>query len=153
MTAPKKTKLVRGYASPPRKSGISFVGTPSRTKQSFLKECDINNIMAKYQKTGAITHLQNHQGQYGFASSESFTDSMQIVAKAQSLFNDLPSTIRSKFNQDPGAFLEFVQNSENEAELIEMGLANATSEPPALGDSPSAGTPSDPSPTPPPAEG
>ena len=29
----------------------------SLTKQMHKKECDINNILAKYQKTGAITHL------------------------------------------------------------------------------------------------
>ena len=48
----------------------------TRTKQSFKKECDINVIMAKYQKTGAITHFSNHQQQYGIADGQTFQDAM-----------------------------------------------------------------------------
>ena len=46
-------------------------GGESRTKQSFQKECDINAIMAKYQKTGAITHFNKHQQQYGMQRDRS----------------------------------------------------------------------------------
>jgi len=81
--------------------------------------------MAKYQKTGAITHLANNQSEYGFATSIDFTQSMNIVAKAQSMFNDLPSSIRLKFKNDPASFLDFVQDESNADELVEMGLANA----------------------------
>lgn len=96
---------------------------PTLTKQSFKDECNINLIMAKYQKSGAITHLQNHEGSYGFASAVDFTESMQIVTKANSMFADLPSSIRTKFENEPAKFLEFVQNPENAKELVELGLA------------------------------
>ena len=40
---------------------------PSMTKQSFKDECDINKIMAKFQKTGAIEHYAKHAPSYGDA--------------------------------------------------------------------------------------
>jgi len=106
--------------------------------------------MAKFQKTGAIAHVQNNQPQYGFASSESFHESMNIVTKAQSMFNDLPSSIRSKFKNDPAEFLEFVQNEDNADELVELGLANAPI--PEVGSEPDRPGGGDTAPTPPPAE-
>ena len=74
-----------------------------RTKGSMQKECDINNIMAKYQKTGAITHFSRHSGEYGFADSVSFHGAMNIVTQANEMFNELPSSLRSRFGNDAGA--------------------------------------------------
>jgi hypothetical protein len=41
------------------------------------------------------------------------------------MFMSLPAKIRSRFQNDPGAFLDFVQNPENRDEMIELGLAKA----------------------------
>jgi len=116
------THLVRSAYGHKFNEGITFT-QPSLTKQSFTKECDINNIMAKYQKTGALEHLNKNEASYGFASSQDFTESMEIVAKGQTMFEELPSSIRSKFENDPAKFLEFVQNPENLEEMQELGLA------------------------------
>ena len=100
------------------------VGTVSLTKQSFTDECDINSIMRKFQKTGALTHVSNHAENYGFATSEDFSSSMQLVAQATTMFEELPSSIRKQFNNEPGQFLDFVQDPANLEEMREMGLAN-----------------------------
>jgi len=102
--------------------GIKFTDV-SLTKQSFTKECDINNILKKYQKTGAIDHVNKHEASYGYASSDDFTASMAIVAKGETMFNDLPSSIRNKFENDPAQFLDFVQDEKNIKEMQELGLA------------------------------
>ncbi len=94
----------------------------SRAKQSFAKECDINFIMARYQKSGAVTHVNRHGADYGFATSLDFAESMRVVIKGQEMFDDLPSSIRSRFGNQPGAFLEFVQEEENYDEMVELGL-------------------------------
>lgn len=104
------------------KSTITFTGK-GRTKQSHVAECDINQILAKYQKSGALTHLNTHAAQYGEATSQTFHDALNIVAKAQSMFEDLPSSIRTKFKNDPGNFLDFVQDPKNASELVQLGLA------------------------------
>jgi len=97
----------------------------SKTKQSMKDECDINMIMARYMKTGAIDHVNRHGAQYGFASSSDFAESMRLVADAQTMFDDLPSDIRTKFQNDPGQFLDFVQDDANASEMAEMGLTQA----------------------------
>ena len=48
----------------PKDRQIWATSKPSLTKQSFTKECDINNIMKKYQKTGAIDHVNKHEASY-----------------------------------------------------------------------------------------
>ena len=105
----------------------------SLTEQSHKKECDINNIMRKYQKTGAITHQNKHEAEYGFATGQTFLDAMLTVTKGQQMFDELPSSIRNKFYNDPAQFLDFVQDPANKQELMEMGLTEE----------------SDPTPTPP----
>lgn len=94
----------------------------TKTKQSFRDECDINNILARYQKTGVIDHVKNHSQEYGFASGDSFTESMNLVAAAKSMFEELPSQTRTKFENNPAKFLDFVQNEANIPEMREMGL-------------------------------
>ena len=107
-------------------TGIKFTDK-SLTKQSFTKECNINTILAKYQKTGAIDHVNKNQGSYGYASSDDFTASMEIVARGQTMFNELPSSIRTKFENDPAKFLDFVQDDKNKKEMQELGLAHKRS--------------------------
>jgi len=103
-------------------------GGESRTKQSFKKECDINAIMAKYQKTGAITHFAKHSPQYGIADGQTFQDAMNLVCEAQEMFNELPSSIRSRFGNDPAAFLDFVNDEGNADEMEKLGLIQKTGE-------------------------
>lgn len=94
----------------------------SMTKQSFKDECDINKIMAKFQKTGAIEHYAKHQPQYGDTTGIDYLDCLNVVANANTMFEELPSTIRKKFENDPRQFLDFVQNPDNQEEMIELGL-------------------------------
>ncbi len=95
----------------------------SKTKQSFKKECDINEILAKYQRTGALSHFNQHSAEYGFATSLDFAESMRVVKTGQEMFDALPSSVRNRFGNDPAAFLEFVQDDEkNHDEMVELGL-------------------------------
>ncbi len=117
-----KERKYTNHAGPFRRVQIKFPETEGRTKQSFTEQCEINNIMARHQKTGAITHLNQHGANYGFATSHDFSESMRIVKTAQDMFNGLPSSIRSRFANDPGLFLDFVQDAENEAEMRKLGI-------------------------------
>ncbi len=96
----------------------------SRTKQAERDACDINKIMAKYVKTGLVSHLNRHGGDYGFATSVSFHEAMNVVTKADSMFADLPAEVRRRFSGEPGEFLDFVQDESNHEEMIKLGLAN-----------------------------
>jgi phage internal scaffolding protein len=96
----------------------------SMTQQNFKKECDVNEILKKYQKTGLITHLNERQGAYeNFVGYDDYHTSMNAVIEARDAFLDLPAHIRKRFGNDPAEFLEFVNQPGNMDEMIELGLA------------------------------
>ncbi len=106
-------------------------------QQQFKEDCDVNTIMQRYQKTGAIDHVSKHQPEYGFATANNYHESMNVITTANSMFNDLPSKIRNEFSNNPEAFLRFVQDPKNAERAIELGIAlspkaaeQAASEPP-----------------------
>jgi len=113
-------KFRHGY-SPRHRSQIHFKGQ-GITKQEFKEECDINNIMALYNKTGQISHVSHQLPQYVDLDGQDFYEAMQIVAEGKTIFEQLPSSVRTKFENDPGKFLDFVHNPENLPEMAEMGL-------------------------------
>jgi len=115
---------------------LSFPPNSRWTKQSFKDECDINTIMARYQSTGEIPVINERAPQYLDVSSGFDFASMQAqIVQAQSLFNDLPSTLRNRFSNDPGAFLAYCQDESNHEEMRKLGLLKekataGTAEPP-----------------------
>lgn len=105
-------------------------------KQSFQDECDINTIMAKYQKTGLIEHVQKIQGSYGdFTSVQDYQLSLNQVIAAQEAFDDLPAKIRERFANDPSHLMAFINDEKNLDEAIRLGLVVAP-EPPQAPSSP-----------------
>ena len=114
--------LIRSRYSPRERKGLSFKGTRSRTKQSFAKEADINNIMAQYVKTGLMP--QGHvKPSYGdFSSGDDFRSVMDRILIAEAEFGRLPSDIRKRFLNDPAELLNFLSDPNNEEEAITLGL-------------------------------
>lgn len=92
------------------------------TDQSFRDECDINTIMAKYQSTGEMPVLNGSQAQWLDVTEMDFQRHMQFMVEAQEMFDQLPSAIRDRFGNDPGAFLGFCSDAENTVEIAKMGL-------------------------------
>lgn len=121
MTAKNKPLPFRTAYGPKRRSRLGPF-EPTKTKQSFKNECDINNIMAKFQKTGVITHLNQNSAQYGFAPAVDFSTALQLVAAAREQFAGLPSKVRARFNNDPGEFLAFCEDPDNRTEAAVLGL-------------------------------
>lgn len=100
--------------------------------QSFAEECDINNIMRDIQTTGATHWLTTRPGTYEDVTGLDFQTAMDQTVRATEAFNDLPSSIRDRFQNNPAAFLDFVHDPANGEELVRMGLR----EPPAPAPSP-----------------
>lgn len=102
----------------------------SLTKQSAKDECDINRIMSRFAVTGAIEHLNRHHGDFGnFIGYSDYQTSLNQIIDAQQMFDDLPAKVRTRFGNNPAAFLEFAQNSDNVDELISLGLAHKRARP------------------------
>jgi len=99
---------------------------PSLTKQASQDECDINILMAKYEKDQILDHLNEHQGSYGdFIAVPEYHDALNQIHAANDAFNSLPASIRSKFNNDPALFLDFAQDDRNHDQMVKMGLVKA----------------------------
>jgi len=99
----------------------SFVG--GRTKQSFRKQCDVNSIIDKAKKTGLVSHLNTKTPVFGnFIGVPNYQDAMDLVNKANSNFNALPSKLRERFMNDPSKLLEFINEPTNYDEAVKLGL-------------------------------
>lgn len=104
-----------------KRVGLEFL-EPSLTVQDSRDECDVNYIMAKYERTGLIKHREQDL-QYGdFSKIADYHVAMNVVAHANTMFFDLPSRIRERFGNDPGEFLKFASDEKNVDEMIELGL-------------------------------
>lgn len=98
----------------------------SMTKQHHQDECDINQILAKYQKTGNIAHANANEGRYQDYGPDDLLTAINIVKDARNMFDDLPSSTRKHFDNDPVKFFEFIQDPNKIEESIEMGLRKPT---------------------------
>lgn len=123
------TKFRSAY-SPRVSVAVSFLddeGNPLETpvQQHMKDEVDINNIIKKYDRTGLITHVNQSVAQYGdFSEVNEYQESLNMVINAQNAFDELPSSIRKRFGNDPGEFFEFATNPDNHDAMVELGLAN-----------------------------
>ncbi len=94
-------------------------------KQSFTKEADINNIMARYVKTGMMTEASLASRQLIFSDVSEIGDfqtCQERIAAAQAAFMTLPPHLRARFDNDPAQLLDFCSKEENKDEAIELGI-------------------------------
>lgn len=103
----------------------SFNDEPSKTKQEFAEECDINALMARYEKTGVISHMSRSEPRYLDVSEvPDLALAMQMMSNAEAAFMDIPASVRfSEFGNDPLRFVEFAQDPANADRLVELGFA------------------------------
>lgn len=107
-----------------RKPKKGFVFTqPSRTKQDFADECNINRIMDKYATTGVVTHLAAGHPIYGdFSNVMDYRESLEVVMNAEERFMSMPSDLRKRFDNDPAKMIDFIMNPANREECVKLGF-------------------------------
>jgi len=116
-----EVEIISAYGNKKRVS-IRFPEDSPYTKQSHRDECDVNKIMARYLATGEIPNINEAAPQYLDATGFDYQEAMEYIAGAKSLFGELPAIVRERFKNDPGLFLDFVQDEKNAPEMREMGL-------------------------------
>lgn len=103
-----------------------LVYQPSMTKQSFVAECDINNIVRDFTPAvmAQLTLANLHSGRFeDLPDVVDYQESLEIARAGQQAFELLPAQVRARFNNDPAAFLDFMGDPANQDEAIELGLA------------------------------
>lgn len=101
---------------------------PSMTKQEFVRECDVNNVIKQYKAHGMLTHVNAKaaQGTYqDLPDSVDFQESLHTVMVAEQAFLTLPSKIRERFGQEPAEFLAWLADPANAGEARELGILKA----------------------------
>lgn len=97
---------------------------PSRTRQEFAEECDVNQIMKKFEATGVISHQNPRQPMYlDLSEPIDLQRALDIVAEATESFMSLPARVRAEFDNDPVRFVSFAEDPSNLGQLREWGLA------------------------------
>lgn len=103
----------------------------SGAKQSFKDEVDINRILARYQVDGALNHFRNFEPEYGDFTGCEFTEAMYVVGRAKTIFEELPSRVRQKF-QNPGEFFDWIKDPGNREEAESLGFRQSAGDLPEL---------------------
>lgn len=101
---------------------VVHTGT-GRTKQSMKKECDINNILARYKKTNLLEHVK--QGVPSFVDVSEVGDyrsAIEHLRSTERFFGGLPASVRAAFRNDPAEFLDALDSTDGQAKLRELGV-------------------------------
>jgi len=100
---------------------------PSMTKQEFASQCDPNEIIDRVQRGADIPFKPTFYGDFSNMPT-SYHEALQIVTDARNSFNSLDAKLRARFDNDPGAFVDFLMNPENIDEVVELGFATKPTE-------------------------
>lgn len=96
----------------------------SLAKQEFKDDCDFNVVMSRYQAQG-INPADLPARSQVFEDVSNMVDyhtAVNVVLQAQSAFDTLPSSVRERFGNDPGALLTFLDDSSNRDEAVRLGI-------------------------------
>lgn len=100
---------------------------PTLAQQSFKDDADINIILERFNVTGELpANVREPQYIDLLDSPVDYKQAMDVVMNAQSAFNALPARLRSRFDNDPAKFVDFVNDDKNRNEAMELGLLDST---------------------------
>lgn len=122
-----------------------LVKEASMTKQSFKEECDINNIVRRFEATGILDHVNQAHAQGLYTDLPSGLDlqaGLDMIRQAEGAFMALPAHVRAEFDNDPVRFVDAFQNptEAQQERFIALGLATdkRPPKPPAVENPPPA---------------
>jgi len=95
---------------------------PSKAQQHMKDECDINVIVERFGVTGQIPVTPIEPSYGDFSGVGDYHTALNKIKAADAAFMALPAKLRAKFDHDPNALLNFLENEQNRGEAIELGL-------------------------------
>lgn len=99
--------------------------------QSAAEDADINTIVRRFGLTGELPHDVAMPRSGDFTNIPDFHTAMNLVRSAQEQFDRVPAEIRARFGNDPQAFMNFLEDSNNRDEARRLGLLKAIEPEPA----------------------
>lgn len=97
---------------------------PSLTEQHHKSDCDVNEILRRYMKTGILDSKSDKTPLFGDFSGapRDYAAAVQLLDDARARFASLPSPIRERFGNDPFQLLQFLDDPHNREEAVSLGL-------------------------------
>jgi phage internal scaffolding protein len=95
---------------------------PTLAQQHARDECDINTIVRRFGLTGELPNNVRVPRYGDFTGVSDYQTAMNMVMEANAAFMQLPAEVRSRFNNDPGALVDFISDDSNRAEAEKLGL-------------------------------
>lgn len=109
-----------------RKSGSRRVQSDldpvTMTEQHHVGETNINSIMRKYRKTGELPTPPSGNVYGDFVNAQDFHNTQNRLIEANDQFMEMPSDLRTRFDNDAGKFFGFVNDPQNLEECRKIGL-------------------------------
>lgn len=106
-----------------KRVATDFSTSVSSTDQSFQKECDVNEIIRKFKRTGQVSHLSHRQGFYADLSDvPDLMGAFQQVEEARFAFSRLPAELRSRLGNDFRNLELYLRDPANREEAEKFGL-------------------------------
>lgn len=104
---------------------------PSMTEQQFKDDADVNIIMNRHLNNSySYDPFVRQNGIYADVSEiPDLMNAMETVVTAQTMFDHLPSNIRSRFGNSPVELLDFLKDPKNTQEAIKLGLMEEIKKP------------------------
>lgn len=105
----------------------------SLTKQQFKEECDVNNIVRRFDQDGIVMQFARGTPAYMDVSEVGdYRSALERVRLANEFFMQLPAKVRARFSNDPAVYIDEA-GSLSPAELKELGLVVPDVTPPVAG--------------------
>jgi len=95
---------------------------PSLAQQHARDESDINTIVKRFGLTGELPSGVRAPSYGDFTDATDYHTALNAVIAADAAFMQLPADVRTRFNNDAGAFVDFVSDDNNRAEAEKLGL-------------------------------
>lgn len=95
---------------------------PSLTKSEYRDECNINNVIARALRTGVLPGVKQEALYGDFTEVTDYATAQVKIAEAKSEFEQLPSHIKEKFDNEVTTLLDWMDDPANEDEARKLGL-------------------------------
>lgn len=95
---------------------------PTKTQQQFAEEVDINTIIERFGINQELPTNQATPLQGDFTTVTDYQSAQNLILQAQTAFMAMPADVRKEFNNDAGAFLDFVSDPQNKDKAKALGL-------------------------------
>lgn len=119
-------RTVRNRFSDIENTGLD-TGSETKVQQQFAEQCDINNVVTRFKKTGLLQSTPSRSvsrsgpvfGAYPF---NDFQDAYLHIQKVKEQFMALPARVRQRFDNNPANIVRFVEDPANAKEALKLGL-------------------------------